>query len=210
MRLAGSALIIGPIAAALGYIGAGTLVRADGDARFTASLWTPLNSIAVAGNIVALIGLPAILAYHGRRAERLTLVGYVGIFATLVMLNVSEGCFEAFIKPYLAAHGGVPDSVPGFGIFEGVALVCLVVGLISLGIAVIRARVFPRWVGALFLASPVAGFLGLPGALAELSDYLAFIALIAIGLHVLRAETAHTPSAANASGRGARVSEVTA
>ncbi len=30
-------------------------------------------------------------------------------------------------------------------------------------LAGIRARVFPRWVGGLFIASPIAGFLGLPG-----------------------------------------------
>jgi hypothetical protein len=59
------------------------------------------------------------------------------------------------------------------------------------GIAVIRARVFPRWIAALFIASPFLSVLGLPGALAELSDYLAFIALATIGLQVLRTRTEH-------------------
>lgn len=44
-------------------------------------------------------------------------------------------------------------------------------------LAGICARVFPRWVGGLFIASPIAGFLGLQGPLAELSDYLAFAAV---------------------------------
>jgi len=81
--------------------------------------------------------------------------------------------------------------------------VFLLAGLVCLGIAVIRARVFPRWVGALFIASPFAAFLGLPGPLAELSDYLAFVALAAIGLQVVGSGTRHpaeVPDAAMAAG----------
>ncbi len=60
-----------------------------------------------------------------------------------------------------------------------------------MALAGIRARVFPRRVGGLFIASPIAGFLGLPGQLAELSDYLAFAAVFTIGLQVIRAESRH-------------------
>jgi hypothetical protein len=106
------------------------------------------------------------------------------------MLNISEGCLEAFVKPYLATHGGIPSNPPGgFAVFEDVALVFLLAGLICLGIAVIRARVFPRWIGALFIASPFTSVLGLPGPLAELSDYLAFIALAVIGWQAAKAST---------------------
>jgi hypothetical protein len=193
-RLAGWALITGTIVATAAYVAAGTLIHGHGDARYTSALWTPLNGIAVAGNILIVLGLPVILAGQGKRAARLTLVGYLGLFAALVMLNVSEGC-----KPYLARNGGVPANPPtGWAVFEDIALVCLVVGLICLGIAVIRARVFPRWVGALFIASPLIAFLGLPGPLAELSDYLAFIALAAIGLQVVRAQAPRTAVAPEA------------
>ncbi|MGH3175236.1 MAG: hypothetical protein ACRDPF_15395 [Streptosporangiaceae bacterium] len=198
-RLAGWALITGTIVATVAYVAAGTLIHGHGDARYTSSLWTPLNGIAVAGNILIVLGLPVILAGQGQRAARLTLVGYLGLFAALVMLNVSEGCIEAFVKPYLARHGGVQANPPtGWAVFENTALVCLVVGLICLGIAVIRARVFPRWVGALLIASPLIAFLGLPGPLAELSDYLAFIALAAIGLQVARAQAPRMAAAPEA------------
>ncbi len=194
-RLAAWALIIGTLVATGGYLAAGTIVHGTGDVRFTSSLWAPLNGIAIAGDIIVALGLPVILTYHGRRAPRLTLIGYVGLFATLVMLNIGEGCIEAFIKPYLATHGGIPSHAPaGLGVFEGFALVCLLIGVSCMGIAVIRARVFPRWVGLLFIASVAAGFLGLPGPLALLSDYLAFIAIFAIGLQIARAESAHPAS----------------
>jgi hypothetical protein len=189
-RLGGYALITGTIVATAAYLAAGTLVHGRGDARYTSSLWTPLNGIAVAGNILIVLGLPVILTCHGRHAARLTLAGYTGLYAALVMLNISEGCLEAFVKPYLATHGGIPSNPPGgFAVFEDVALLFLLAGPICLGIAVIRARVFPRWIGALFIVSPLVAFLGLPGPLAELSDYLAFIALAAIGWQAAKVGT---------------------
>jgi hypothetical protein len=189
-RLAGWALVAGTLAATGGYLAAGTIDR--GPARFTSPSWGLLNGIAIAGDIITVLGLPAILTYHGRRFPRLTLAGYIGILVTIVMLNIGEGCIEAFVKPYLATHGGVPASPPaGLGVYEDIALLFLLAGLICLGIAVIRARVFPRWVGGLLVASPIAGFLNLPGPLAELSDYLAFVAVFTIGLQIVRAESRH-------------------
>ncbi len=46
--------------------------------------------------------------------------------------------------------------------------------------AVIRARVFPRWVGGLFILSVPVSAVPLPGPLAELGDYLAFFAFVVI------------------------------
>ena len=43
----------------------------------------------------------------------------------------------------------------------------------------------------LFIVSPFVSVLGLPGPLAELSDYLAFIALSTIGLQVVRTTKQH-------------------
>jgi hypothetical protein len=201
-RLGGWALVTGAITAGSAYLAAGTLIHGHGAARYTSPLWAPLNSIAIAGGILIVLGLPVILACHGRRAPRLTLAGYAGLATTLIMLNIFEGCYEAFIKPYLAIHGGVPANDPGgLAIWEYTALLPLLAGLACLGIAVIRARVFPRWAGALFIASPLAAIPHLPGPLAELSDYLAFIALAAIGLRAARAKTLHpapAPGAAEA------------
>ncbi len=191
-RLSGWALIIGTVVATAGYLAAFAMTT-----QFTGSLWMPLYSIALVGDIIILLGLPAILAGHAGRLPLLTLIGYVGIFVTMTALNVAEGLVEAYVKPYLATHGGIPDSAAGLDMFENVALLFLVIGLICLGIAVIRAKVFGWWVGALFIASPVAGFAGLSGGLALISDYLAFTALFAIGLHTIR-RTVPAPSITSA------------
>jgi hypothetical protein len=203
IRLAGWALITGGVLSIAGFLAASTIVGSSGDAndaRFSDPLWAPLNSVALAGAVITLLGLPAILAAHGERAQRLTLVGYVGIFVPLVMLNVGESTTETFIKPYLVHHGGVPKNLPtGFETFMGVALLILIVGVVCLGIAVIRARVFPSWVGALLIACIPLSVAGgsLPGPLALLGDYLAFIALIAIGRQVVSVESRRAISRAS-------------
>lgn len=188
-RLAGFALVAGGVLSIAGYILSGTLVRGSDDERFTNPHFLPLYAIALTGAFLSVLGLPAVLAAHREHVTRLLVVGYAGTFVALAMLNAGEGVIEAFVKPYLATHGGIPDNAPtGLGIYFLVATVATVVGLVALGIAVIRAKVFGWWVGALLIAAVPLSFLGesLPGALAELADYCAFAALIPIGWRVAR------------------------
>jgi hypothetical protein len=195
-RPAAWTLIAGAALASAGYLAA-SLLPGDEPARLTHPLWVPLNALAITGDILMVLGLPAILV--GLRGRALALVGYVGLFAALVMLNISEGVIEAFVKPYLVGHGGVPDQAPpGFAAYEGVALFFLLVGLLALGVAVLRSGTYPRWVGVAFLLSPVSSFLPVTGPLQLLSDYLAYAAIIGVAVHLLRTperERAVTPVA---------------
>jgi hypothetical protein len=197
-RLAGQALIAGGTLAIAGYASAATFAGSSGNKRFTSPLWMPLNGIAIAGSILCLLGLPAILALHGTRAPRLTLIGYVGSLLTVLRLNIGEGTTETFVKPYLATHGGLSHATSGTGwnVYFLIAFLSLFAGLISLGIAVIRARVCPWWVGALLIASAPLSFVqALPGPLALLGDYLAFSGFIAIGCKAVAAPRPdHAPS----------------
>ena len=183
-RLAGIALLIGGLLTVAGYAAVNVLLGAD-EAHFTNPNFVPLYMIALAGDLLTVIGLPAILLAHGGRASKLTTIGYVGVLLAIVMLNIGEGTTEAFVKPYLLTHGGLPAEGPaGFEAFIGVALLALVIGLISLGVAVIRARVFPIWVGALLLLSLPLSVVQLPGLLAEAGDYLGFFAFALMGWSV--------------------------
>jgi hypothetical protein len=181
-RLAGLALMAGCGIATLAFLGITFLVRGSGDARYTDPLWQPLYGVLLAGSVLVVLGLPAVLAVHGRASRRLTLVGYVGVFAPLVMLNVAETAMEAFVKPYLVTHGGLPEQEPaGLSAFETTALLLLVVGAVCLAVAIFRARVVPIWVGVAVLASVVCAFFLHGGGLAFVSDYLIFAALVRFG-----------------------------
>lgn len=191
-RAGALALIIGAAVAALGYLLV-TAVAGGGDhADYANPHWTALYSIALAGNIILVAGLPVVLRANGDRTPRLTLIGVGGTYLALVMLNICEGILEAYVKPYLQSHGGIPSSVEGFDQFEMVALLAVLAGVTCLGIAVIRGKVLGWWIGVLLLVSVIPGIFPLPGGFAMVSDYLLFAALLAIGIHALRTDPAST------------------
>lgn len=187
-RLAAWALLAGTVVATTGYLTA-FLANGNGDARFTGSSWTPLYTIAMFGDVLVVLGLPALLHAHGERSRTLTLIGYAGVLVPLVVLNIGEGSVEAFVKPYLATHGGLPShDLAGLALFEAPAIVVMLVGMICLGVAVFRVRMLPRWVGVLFILTPLLGAAGLSGGVSLIPDYLLFISLFAVGVHTLRSE----------------------
>lgn len=186
-RLAGLVLMAGSLLTALGFVAISLAVRTSGDARYTDPQWVPLYGVALAGSVLVVLGLPAVLTVHGSHSRRLTLVGYVGIFAPLVILNVAETSIEAFVKPYLATHGGVPEQDPaGLAVFEGVALLMLILGCGCLAAAVLRARVLPRWVGAALIACLPLAFALHTVPWAFVSDYCILAALSRFGLEAAR------------------------
>ena len=195
-RPAGSALIVGTIVATLGYLAANLLAPGSGDEVYRYHFWPLFEGIALVGDVIIALGLPVILTFAGR-APKLHIVGYAGVFAALVMLNLGEGTTEAFVKPYLVAHGGIPAQEPsGFAVFEGVALLALVVGSICLGIAILRARTLPWWTGVAMIVSCVLGAAGLPGVWFLLPDGVFFATLFAIGTVAIRGRQERTHAAA--------------
>jgi len=185
-RLYAWSLLAGAALATGGYLAA-FLANGNGDARFAGSSWTALYTIALFGDVLVILGLPALVHVHGDRSRTLTLIGYVGVMVPMVVLNIGEGSIEAFVKPYFATHGGLlAHDLPGLAAYEAPALLVLLVGMICLAVATFRAGVLPRWVVVLFLVVPVLGAAGLSGGISLLPDYLLFIALSAVGVHTLR------------------------
>jgi hypothetical protein len=185
-RLTSWALVIGSVVATSGYASA-FVANGNGDHRFAGSSWVTLYTIALLGNVIVLLGLPALVHAQRDRSPVLTRIGYVGVFVPLVILNIGEGSIEGFVKPYLAHHGGIPaDDLPGLTSYEAPALLVLLIGMVCLGIAVLRARALPRWVGVLFLVVPFLGAAGLQGAVSLAPDYLLFLGLFTVGVTQLR------------------------
>jgi hypothetical protein len=188
-RLAGLALLIGGMVTVAGYAVVNLFLGTDGPQRFLDPRFEGLYSIALAGDLLVVLGLPAVFVANRGRAPILTIVGYVGTMLAIVMLNIGEGTTEVYVKPYLMANGGLPDSGPaGFETFTTVAIVAMIIGLISLGIAFIRARVLPAWVGALLILSVPLSIVPLPGPLFMAGDYVVFLGLAVIGWSVAFSE----------------------
>lgn len=193
VRLASWALVAGSLVASAGYASAFAM-NGDGDQRFAGSSWVALYTVALLGNVLVLLGLPAVVHAQVGRAPVLTRIGYAGVFVPLVVLNIGEGTVEGFVKPYLAKHGGIPaNDLPGLTAYELPALLVLLVGMVCLGIAVLRARALPRWVGVVFLMVPFLGAAGMQGAISLLPDYLLFLGLAAVGITQLVQTRAQLP-----------------
>lgn len=193
VRLTSWALVTGSLLASAGYAAAFAM-NGDGDQRFAGSSWVSLYTVALLGDVLVLLGLPAVVHAQAGRAPILTRIGYAGLFVPLVILNIGEGTVEGFVKPYFAKHGGIPaQDLPGLTAYEIPALLVLLVGMVCLGIAVLRARALPRWVGVLFLVVPFLGAAGMQGAISLLPDYLLFLALLAVGVSQLVRGRASVP-----------------
>jgi hypothetical protein len=184
-RLTSWALLAGSVVATAGYASAFAL-NGNGDQRFAGSSWVALYTVALLGNVLVILGLPAVVHAQRGAAPVLTRIGYAGVLVPLVSLNVGEGTVEGFVKPWFAQHGGVPaHDLPGLMAYEVPALLVLVVGMVCLGIAVLRAGILPRWVGVVFLVVPFLGAAGLQGAVSLLPDYLLYLGLFAVGVRRL-------------------------
>lgn len=186
-RLGAWALVLGSIISAAGYLAVGLLLHGDHQTQVLDPAWMPLESVAIAGDLLVVLGLPVAFSAQLGRFRVLTVIGVVGTYAAFVMLNVADGVVEAYVEPYLARHGGIPSEAPaGWGTFETVALVPMLIGLIALGLAVILERRFTWVAGAMLIVSPIVAMLGLPVPYALIADYLAFAAFVIIGVQIIR------------------------
>ena len=132
---------------------------------------TALSHLAgFASVVLILLGLPGLYARQAERAGIVGLAGTVLIFFGLAMVDGTHTVIDSAVTPALAA---VPEAAPllaAGGPLEGAmqggmqgTLVAaggpmLLLGLILLGVSTVRARLLPRWAGAL----PVVAALTVP------------------------------------------------
>lgn len=170
-RLSGISLLLGAVVSVI----AG-LMTLFFDSSISASpstiqspLWSTYWSLAFVTIVLILMGLPALyLRQAGGRGE---LLGLIGVFLVALsgLLGMAMTAYFVSILPLLAAqapnliNAGYETSLAFFGLG---ATALSIIGPVLLGMAVIRAKVFPSWVGLLLM---VAGVLSLstvfPGAL---------------------------------------------
>ena len=116
------------------------------------------------GGAFLLIGLPGLYARIAPGAGILGLLGFALYFLANATIVQGFAAYEAFVAPVLAsepATGGVvePDGVLAsstpFTLLQGVGGAALMLGMLLLGISIVRSRAFPSWTGALLAAAPV-------------------------------------------------------
>jgi hypothetical protein len=170
-RLSGLTLILaGPLC----ILGGVLHPVVDGHAHDVHALTTDhtVGSIALlAGEVLLLLGLPAV---YGWLAPRLGVTGLIGFVLYVLgnMLNaVPHLVIMGFAGDYLAenhpetlSENDVILAAPAFEAEQIVTGVMFLVGLLLLGIALTRAAGLPRWIGALAILGAILPFVPLPMA----------------------------------------------
>ncbi len=158
-------------------------------------LWSPYWSLVFVALVLVLMGLPAF--YLRQAGGRGGLLGLIGIFLLVLgsFLGMATVAYFVSIMPLLAAKA--PNLINA-GFFEtsfalfGLGSTALgIIGPLLLGMAVIRAKVFPSLVGLLLIVagilSPSTAFSGLLFTLLGLVGTIAAaIAYGGVGMILMR------------------------
>lgn len=197
-RLCGIALLVGSVLSVAYYFLQGTFLGGND----LASIISPMSLVSFVlgfiGSILVLFGLPGVYA---RQAEQAGILGLLG-FLFVWYVNLYQGVLIPFasvtIISQMTAHL-VPQSVavattppPAWTPFFLVSLVGQVLGILLLSIATLRARVFPRWIGWLLIATLVVGLVSqlpfLPAAISNLAPILNGVGMAGFGFALLKPE----------------------
>jgi hypothetical protein len=151
-RFAAVALVLGGL---LGVIAANLpIAHSGGPTVVVASpFYLASNLMFWFGSILIVLGWPAFYARQATTAGKLGLIGFVLMMLATLILDVVLAPLRAFIFPWLVqTHITASElrHLPNL-YFVPAGFMLGLVGAILFGIATIRARVFPLWVGLLLL-----------------------------------------------------------
>ena len=187
-RLSGLALILGALLSVVSVLITGDATGID---QYNNPLFLPARLGQIVGGSLILIGLPGLYARQAERAGKLGFAGFVMIFLGIAAhWNVQP--ILSFVSSELAARpetrsliAGDPGGAEGLmgPLFTGyfaVGSLTLVLGMVLLGVATLRARVFPRPAAWLLIVSPVVVIAVLPMGLGPIVA-IASMALFVLG-----------------------------
>lgn len=187
-RLSGLALLIG---AALSIASLALQGMALGTPDL-ATILSPLDffstAVGIVGGILVLLGLPGMYARQAERAGIIGLLGFVGVWYVTLVQSVLLSFGNLTVMSGMAG-GSIPRQPailmtppPAWGPFFLLSMVCEVLGILLLAIAILRAGVFPRWIGWTFVGTLVLGVVSLvPGTPDAVSTLVGIVATAAIG-----------------------------
>ena len=207
------------LVAGMCYVLVGVFHPPNVSSSVTSTRWEVVHILACAMCFFGLLGMAGLYARQAKKIGRLGLAGFV-IFSLWLVLIMGFSFVEAAILPRIATSD--PRFVDGwFGMLTGSATTVnlgalatlwtltapiYMVGGLLFGVATFRARILPRWAGALLAAgtvlAPVAGLL--PNASQPKMAVPVGLALAWLGYALWserRAETSELDSRQAATGR---------
>lgn len=124
----------------------------------TGTPWQLVNFLLLIAGVLVLLGIPAVYLRQARQTGILGLIGYICLAVAGMMFAVSIVLVDTLIIPWIAtvapklAEGNGPTAL---FIFYIVSSVFLLLGTVLLGIATLRAHIFPRASAIVLIAAGV-------------------------------------------------------
>ena len=138
-------------------------------------LWMPTHAALAVSYMLFVFGLIGVHLKQAEKAGWLGSTGFVLSFFSIIILT-AQLIVSAWILPALAAQAGMPKTAAGlldpsgslaaFSTVVYLVYIPTVIGLILLGISIMRAGVLPRWAGLLLIIGTLldlAVLIGAPG-----------------------------------------------
>jgi len=182
-RLSGGTLIVGSVFILISSVVSSILYPGHNTTsqQLLSSTYLIVTLLNIIGALLFVIGLPGMYLRQAGRAGVLGLVGFILLFFGLLLDQIAFATIQALILPFLAQK--VPQFTGNSGPPIGVLLLLFIsgfmeiIGGILLGIASMRARMFPRWAGVLLIVFGVTFLLNgfLPGILGDIFEVVSFI-----------------------------------
>jgi hypothetical protein len=183
-RLSGGTLIVGSLLIIVNSILSNVLFsggRNTTPQQYMSLPWLLVSLVSLIGSLLFVIGLPGMYLRQAGRAGVLGLVGFILVFFGELLFGAFS-TLQVIVFPLLAQV--TPKLLEGETLPGGMFLLLLVfslldtIGAILLGIATMRAHVFPRWTGVLLIIAGIGmGLLFVfPGAIIETVSSIAFSA----------------------------------
>ena len=187
LRLAGVLLLIGAVLTLVGIVAA---IPADGIGSFNRPAWIVIHVLLLLGATFVLLGLPALYLRQATDVGPVGLLGFALLFTGFLGIGFFVAAAQTVLLPWVYDKGActlgchllsTTDGPPLYFWFWLVEALATFVGLILLGLATVRAGIFPATAGYLLT---IAGVLAVPLAFVSVSSIIALIpqvlALVAV------------------------------
>lgn len=178
IRIAGGILLLGIVLLLLGSV---TAIPLGSVGQANRSGWVLAHLLMLFGGVALLLGLPAVYLRQSAEAGWLGLVGFFLLFVGFLTIGFFVPAVQTVLLPWvydkasctLGCHLlSTSDGPPLYAWLYTIDQLNTFIGLILLGLATIRAAVFPRGAGYLMAAG---GLLALPMIVINVSSGVALV-----------------------------------
>jgi hypothetical protein len=161
-RLCGGTLIVGSLLILISSVVSAILYLGHNanPQQLVSSTYLIVTLLNIIGSLLFVIGLPGMYLRQAGRAGVLGLISFILLFFGILLDGIVFANMQALILPWLAQKA--PQLTEGKSIPLSLILLLLIsgfmeiIGSIVLGIATLRAHVFPRWAGIFLLIYGIA------------------------------------------------------